>query len=324
MTRLFPSQARASVQNVEGWVVSILVHAFVVGTAVLTLSDLTLVAEKEPFRWDVSIVDGASATGPLAESVSSAKSSQAEASVPAAPPAPAERPKRRVIPPASAAAVVEAVKPTVRPVDVATPAVPPRVPVEPQPVIEEPARDPAPHKPVSEPEPTPVAQPTETHPAVVEPDPVPAEKPPGATTLAKTEPTADQRTAPAPLVSAKVGTPTPDQPSMDTRPAPAVQGPKADYGWLARAMWDKVASLKRYPHRARLNHWEGKVVLMAVIRDDGHLARVTIKESSGHAVLDNDAMELIRKACPLALTQPLGHPEIAVQVPVSYTLTQRR
>jgi protein TonB len=307
MRRMFPSRAQVSIQYVEGWVISILVHALAVGTSVLAFSDLTLIQGNEPFRWEVSIVERAP------DSVASP-----------APPVPAEQPELRATPPAQPNPIVETVRPTVQPVDVAMPAVIPPVPVEPEPVVKESSRELAIHEPVSEPEPVPVAQPTEPQPAIVEPDPIPAEKPVEATTVAKTEPTAEDRAAPAPPVSARLDTRTPDPPSMDTRPAPALQGPKTDYGWLARTMWERVASLKRYPHRARLNHWEGKVVLMAVIREDGHLAGVTVKESSGYDVLDDDAMELIRKACPLALTQPLGRPEIAVQVPVSYTLTQRR
>jgi protein TonB len=41
-----------------------------------------------------------------------------------------------------------------------------------------------------------------------------------------------------------------------------------DYGWLAESLWAKVERLKRYPPIARMNRWEGKVVLQAVIRED--------------------------------------------------------
>jgi protein TonB len=104
---------------------------------------------------------------------------------------------------------------------------------------------------------------------------------------------------------------------IQDRPAPAA---KADYGWLAQALWDRVARLKHYPHMARVNHLEGRVVVRAIIKEDGHLAEVGVAESSGHPVLDQDALEVIRRACPLKLRHPLGWPQVVVQVPINYRL----
>ncbi|MEW6245536.1 MAG: TonB family protein [Nitrospirota bacterium] len=101
------------------------------------------------------------------------------------------------------------------------------------------------------------------------------------------------------------------------RSAPAT---KADYSWLAESLWRRVVELKRYPHEARLNRWEGKVVLKAVIREDGHLGDLQIQKSSGYDILDQDAMELVRKACPLHLKHPLGRPEVVLQIPINYAL----
>jgi protein TonB len=114
-----------------------------------------------------------------------------------------------------------------------------------------------------------------------------------------------------------------DQPAQVAgSPASAEQGPTADYGWLAKSLWQRVVELKRYPHRARLNHWEGKVVLRAVIRHDGHLADLALHESSGYDELDEAAMELVREACPLHLAQPLGREQVVVQVPITYALSR--
>lgn len=107
------------------------------------------------------------------------------------------------------------------------------------------------------------------------------------------------------------------QVAMATRPTPAV---KADYGWLAESLRRRLAELKRYPSAARLNGWEGKVVLRAVIRADGHLSEVKVHRSSGYESLDNAAMEAIRLVCPLHMHQPLGTSEVAVYVPMVYSL----
>ena len=96
---------------------------------------------------------------------------------------------------------------------------------------------------------------------------------------------------------------------------------KMDFGWLARHMFQKVARYKRYPFPATVNRLEGKVVLRAVIQADGHLAEVTVKRSSGHPILDKDAMDLVREVCPLVLEHPLGRPQIVMHIPITYTLT---
>jgi protein TonB len=104
---------------------------------------------------------------------------------------------------------------------------------------------------------------------------------------------------------------------MATLPAPLV---KADYGWLAESLRRRLAEVKRYPSAARLNGWEGKVVVRAVIRADGHLSEVKVHRSSGHETLDNAAMEAIRLVCPLHLQQALSTPEVVVYVPIVYGL----
>jgi protein TonB len=107
------------------------------------------------------------------------------------------------------------------------------------------------------------------------------------------------------------------QTAMATSPIPAA---KVDHGWLAESLRRRLAEIKRYPSSARLNGQEGKVVLRAVIRADGHLSEVKVHRSSGHEALDNAAVEAIRLACPLHMHQPLGAPEVAVYVPMVYSL----
>ena len=107
------------------------------------------------------------------------------------------------------------------------------------------------------------------------------------------------------------------QVAMAPRPTPSI---KVDHGWLADSLRRRLAEIKRYPSTARLNGWEGKVVLRAVIRADGHLSEVKVHRSSGYDALDNAAIEAIRLVCPLHMHQPLGTSEVAVYVPIVYSL----
>jgi protein TonB len=107
------------------------------------------------------------------------------------------------------------------------------------------------------------------------------------------------------------------QTAMAPSPTPTV---KVDHGWLAESLRRRLAEIKRYPSAARLNGWEGKVVLRAVIRADGHLSEVKVHRSSGYDALDNAAIEAIRLVCPLHMHRPLGTSEVAIYVPMVYSL----
>ena len=96
--------------------------------------------------------------------------------------------------------------------------------------------------------------------------------------------------------------------------------PRADYGWVRDALWRRIVEMKHYPAQARLNHLEGKVILRAVIRSDGHLGDLSVKESSGHRLLDEAAMDVIRRICPVPMKHALGRPEVVVMIPIDYRL----
>lgn len=95
---------------------------------------------------------------------------------------------------------------------------------------------------------------------------------------------------------------------------------RADYGWLGDTVRRRVEELKRYPVQARMNHWEGKVVVAAIIRDDGEVVGVRIAETSGQTLLDEEAMAVMKRASPLTLKHPLGQRHITILIPINYRL----
>ena len=97
---------------------------------------------------------------------------------------------------------------------------------------------------------------------------------------------------------------------------------KADYGWLAESLHRRIIELRHYPSTARLNGWEGKVVLKVSIRHDGQLKDVEVVKSSGHESLDQAAMEAVRRACPLHMKHELTAPMVVLHLPVSYSLNR--
>jgi len=333
--------------SLSGWGLSLIVHAVAVGVALAFVAQVKPVLKDEIFQWDVALVEAPKVEPSPERTEPDAKLVLAKVHETLAPPAEPtpETVMHRVAPQQSVQMghpVIEQVKPVeqeleplpepkVEPVERKVEVVQQKVdPVEqkvevPQPKVEavvnaEPLI--AQNRPVTE------AAPTETleerpahHESIVRETAVaPSPEPPvmSATSshaAADGPPTAEPTsaaTAPGPAVT--------DAPVQVVKATAAGSEVKADHRWLAESLWRRVAELKRYPSSARLNGLEGKVVLKAVIRSDGHLAEVTVQKSSGHSVLDAAAMEAVRLACPLHMKHELGKPQIVVSLPIVYSL----
>ena len=115
-------------------------------------------------------------------------------------------------------------------------------------------------------------------------------------------------TAPAPTQMAAVS------------PTPSNVPTTRDYGWLSEAILRRVEELKRYPASARVDRAEGKVVVKAVINEDGDISEVEVFQSSGHPGLDKAAVDTMRQAAPFHLPLPLGQPRMTIKIPMNYRL----
>jgi periplasmic protein TonB len=103
-------------------------------------------------------------------------------------------------------------------------------------------------------------------------------------------------------------------------PAPTNVPAKRDYRWLSETILRRMEELKRYPASARVDRAEGKVVVKAVIGEDGSISEVGVFLSSGHIALDEAAVETMRQAAPFHLPHPLGQPRMTIKIPMSYRL----
>jgi len=101
-----------------------------------------------------------------------------------------------------------------------------------------------------------------------------------------------------------------------------------DLGSLAQYRLALIGAAKRhktYPSRAIDRGLEGRVDVRLVVGADGGPARVLVQRSSGHDLLDRQALELLRKASALTPVPPaLRNREFAVEVPVLYELKDER
>jgi protein TonB len=88
-------------------------------------------------------------------------------------------------------------------------------------------------------------------------------------------------------------------------------------GLLGRA----IAKHKSYPKIAQMRGWEGEVMLDLKIDENGNVISAKVRESSGHEALDNQALEMVRKASPFP-TPPdaLRSHTFNISVPVLFKL----
>jgi periplasmic protein TonB len=61
---------------------------------------------------------------------------------------------------------------------------------------------------------------------------------------------------------------------------------------------DLIVKKLDYPPVARRMEWSGRVILAFVVAEDGDVRSVQIKESSGYPLLDNSAVDTVKRVAP--------------------------
>ena len=197
--------------------------------------------------------------------------------------------------------------------------------------VEGPAKaEPPPPRPATAPPPRPVAKPKPAPQPKPLANPKPAPRllspplpPPAPSAAAKVSPTPPLRPEPFSAdesPASPIDTPASVAPSPPASPAaasPPASGPARVAAEQARAaeaaqslaqyrlqLIGAAGRYKRYPPIARENHWTGTVVV-GVVLEPGGRARVSLRRSSGHAVLDEQAVDMFERALR-AVPAPAG------------------
>lgn len=118
---------------------------------------------------------------------------------------------------------------------------------------------------------------------------------------------------PSEVQGASTPSATPSDVSTETDPDEAWDG----YGRLVHEM---VSKHKQYPAIAIRRHWEGRVQVSARM-SMGKLVEVTLRDSSGYRVLDEQALAMVRKAImAIPVSGNLLQKSFTVVVPVDFRL----
>ena len=300
--------------HVQGWLVSVLLHGTVAFAAILLVKQIQLAPQDEPFKWNVAMVSPTQPVQPTASLPNQAPAQlvPSTTSVPSSHVQQTARTQTFPSPQPLAQQTTPSISErTVTPVVTEPPAPSPPQPTTPsqsaahttQPV--EPIRHETVAPMVSEP--TSIMKPAEA-PMAVSTESA-AQTAPSSAPSAVLEQTAQSDQAPSPTQMAAISTvPT----NLTTR----------DYAWLSETILRRVEELKRYPASARVDRAEGKVVVKAVINEDGSIGEVEVFQGSGHLGLDKAAIETLRQAAPFHLPRPLGQPRMTIKIPMSYRLDQ--
>ena len=276
--------------HVQGWLISVLFHGTVALIAILLIKHVQLAPQEDAFKWNVAMVSPAQPVQPATSSSTQAPARSAPSTTSTSSP-----PLQRGTP-----------TQTLR--QQAAPS--PPQPTTPSPSA---AHTVQPAEPIRHEVIAPIA--TETAPGPKTDDSSTAVS---ASTDAVTGPSSAQSTA-------VEQTPQSEHTSAQTQmaaisPAPSVVPAKRDYSWLSEAILRRMEELKRYPAPARIDRAEGKVVIKAVIDENGSITDVGVFQSSGYPALDEAAVETMRQAAPFHLAHPLGQPRMTIKIPMSYRL----
>jgi periplasmic protein TonB len=190
---------------------------------------------------------------------------------------------------------------------------PPPPEVEPPPELVEPPKPrprdtsppkPAPKKPEPEPEPEPEPAPVESAPPEA-PAPAPSE------TAVRTSPRTSQ-TPPSPTPADKAASP-----SSTPKKQPAI-----DFGPYQRGLHRALIAERRYPPMARRLGLEGTAKVRVVLDRRGRLVKdAKITRSSGHELLDEEALAMVRRAAPFpALPDGISQSAVSFEIPVRFKL----
>lgn len=176
-------------------------------------------------------------------------------------------------------------------------------------------------------------------PIAEQPRPLPPPKPAPVQEMARQAPSKPKPVKPkAPLaaVAPAPATPAPASAASNPEPKTAVSrdeqilaAPSAEDQDISRAaeyhrtnfaaIRDAIVAKIHYPTVARRKGWHGKVAISFVITTDGSVGDLQVLSSSGHPLLDEQALDAIRRSAPFT---PPGS-TIHLTMPVTFQLDKR-
>lgn len=163
----------------------------------------------------------------------------------------------------------------------------------------------------------------------IKPEPKPVTKPVPTVAAEPPQPVSEPPPVQPTEVIAVAPKPTP-APPVQTVPVPVVQEPppainQADYedarNKYGNSLWGAISKHKKYPKIAAMRNWQGEAIVELELDGNGKLKSKKIVQSSGHDVLDKQALEMVEKALPFpAPPEALRGNSFTITVPIPFKL----
>lgn len=144
--------------------------------------------------------------------------------------------------------------------------------------------------------------------------------------------------APAPQPSHELITAAPEAPSQSPQfsvpatppieappPVPVETVPDADLlAGYGQALSSAIGRHQRYPRVAQMRAWQGTTLVALNFGSGSTLVSATVEKSSGHEILDSQALEMVRDANPLPpAPASLRQRNFVVKVPIVFRLKEK-
>lgn len=301
----------AAGHRIEGWAVSLVLHGLLLSALLPLFRSLPITIAPQPFRWDVTLVQG---TQPVDDSMPApvAEDRNPIASTETSPPLASAASRFEDGVAFTELVGTDSARPTVPTVTEPPPTnlIPSDAPTDislarqestasPRPLVDKPApQNPAPQE-------TDVGLARSIEPPIHQAD----------------SPTAAEPISPAPTAVVANGMPAaPEQHPVPAAPVTAAASaePRPDYGWLQRAVLERLEELKRSSRPFLADSTRLKVLVKAVVSNEGELMEVSVAKSSGFERIDQEAISLVQRAFPMHFDRSLDRPQIVMRIPITY------
>lgn len=142
------------------------------------------------------------------------------------------------------------------------------------------------------------------------PSPIPAPAPPP---VASAPPASEPASAAAPVAEA---------PRVASAPAAQAAAPDTmNVGRYRQLLINEARRYNDYPPRAQDNGWEGDVSVRIAISANGQVSEIKVQQTSGHGVLDDQALKTLRAAAQrVPVPAALRGQAFAIEVRMIYQL----
>lgn len=185
---------------------------------------------------------------------------------------------------------------------------------------------------LQKPEPPPIAQPEPPPPEPIKPKPTSTPKPIIKTLptpiVSKDEPVTHTPPTEVIAVAPKADAlppPVPPVPIVAPEPPKPITPSQVDLdearGKYGNTLWNSIGKYKQYPKIAQMRGWQGEATVELLLDGSGKLKSKKIIQTSGHEVLDKQALEMVERAAPYPTPpEALRGSNFTIIVPIPFKL----